>query len=87
MQDSMAEEKTQQLPDSKSGENKPSGPKGPVSPEAAGATTADVAGPMLHQVRIPEIIAIMPVRDAVAFPGAVIPLSIDGIKAAACLMM
>lgn len=75
-QESMAEEKTQSSPDPKSGENKPSGSKGPAAPDAPGVTTADVTGPMLHQVRIPEIIAIMPVRDAVAFPGAVIPLSI-----------
>ncbi len=41
-----------------------------------GSTTANVSGPMLHQVRIPDIIAVLPVRDAVAFPGAVIPLTI-----------
>jgi ATP-dependent Lon protease len=42
----------------------------------SGQTTADVGGPMLHQVRIPDVIAVLPVRDAVAFPGAVIPLTI-----------
>ena len=76
MRDSMAEENKEQtdsvipiaLKD----------PADPVpEPEAASKpTTATVSGPMLHQVRIPEVIAIMPVRDAVAFPGAVIPLTI-----------
>ncbi len=42
----------------------------------SGQTNANVSGPMLHQVRIPDVIAILPVRDAVAFPGAVIPLTI-----------
>ncbi|MGC9259332.1 MAG: endopeptidase La [Phycisphaerae bacterium] len=52
-------------------------PAGPPSPDTPSAeSTAEVSGPMLHQVRIPEVIAILPVRDAVAFPGAVIPLTI-----------
>ncbi len=38
--------------------------------------TASVAGPLVHQVRIPDILPLLPVREAVAFPGAVIPLSI-----------
>ena len=38
--------------------------------------TASVTGPLVHQVRVPDVLAILPVRDAVAFPGAVIPLGI-----------
>ncbi len=38
--------------------------------------TATVTGPLVHQVRIPDELPILPVREAVAFPGAVIPLAI-----------
>ncbi len=46
------------------------------APESMPVKTASVAGPLVHQVRIPDILPLLPVRDAVAFPGAVIPLSI-----------
>ncbi len=69
----MAEEKKEPL-------NKTNPPQETAAPHTPGTatepTTADISGPMLHQVRIPEVIAILPVRDAVAFPGAVIPLTI-----------
>ncbi len=72
----MAEKNKVQTQPSEPGDKETStGNETPAAVEP-GATTASVGGPMLHQVRIPETIAIMPVRDAVAFPGAVIPLTI-----------
>ena len=35
-----------------------------------------VSAPMLQSVQIPEVLALLPVRGAVAFPGAVMPLTI-----------
>ena len=72
----MAEEKKEQLQQSEPKVKEPAAAQVPQAVEEPGETTASVSGPMLHQVRIPDIIAIMPVRDAVAFPGAVIPLTI-----------
>ncbi len=53
-------------------------PVDPKDPTATGRsrTTASVTGPLVHQIRVPDVLAILPVRDAVAFPGAVIPLAI-----------
>ncbi len=50
----------------------------PKSPTATGraTATASMTGPLVHQIRVPDVLAILPVRDAVAFPGAVIPLAI-----------
>ncbi|NNM85071.1 MAG: endopeptidase La [Phycisphaerales bacterium] len=49
-----------------------------LADKASAATdrTASVSGPLVHQVRIPDELPILPVREAVAFPGAVIPLAI-----------
>jgi ATP-dependent Lon protease len=75
----MAEEKKTQQ------EKKPADKSTPDQPEAKekspavptpNPSMATVAGPQIHQVRIPDIVPILPVRDAVAFPGAVIPLTI-----------
>ena len=49
---------------------------GEKSSSSTQVNTASVTGPLVHQVRIPEILSLLPVRDAVAFPGAVIPLAI-----------
>ncbi len=56
----------------------------PVTAQIAGSQdkagdapkTASVTGPLVHQIRVPDVLPILPVRDAVAFPGAVIPLGI-----------
>ncbi len=54
----------------------PTAPSAEPAPAGGESQTAPVAGPLIHQVRIPDIIPILPVRDTVAFPGAVIPLTI-----------
>ncbi len=72
----MAEETKEHVQEPEPKAQEPAGGKEPQTTGGPGETTANVSGPMLHQVRIPEVIAIMPVRDAVAFPGAVIPLTI-----------
>jgi len=81
----MAEEKKVQQekkPAGKSPAQEPEPDHAPDAPEAAkapgraAASMAPVSGPQIHQVRIPDEIPILPVRDAVAFPGAVIPLTI-----------
>lgn len=57
-------------------------PKPETPPEAASVKTRGSAGgstvpmPLIQQVRIPEILPILPVRGSVAFPGAVMPLAI-----------
>ena len=41
-----------------------------------GVRIANVATPMLQQIRVPEELPLLPVRAAVAFPGAVMPLTV-----------
>ncbi|HTV47752.1 MAG TPA: endopeptidase La [Phycisphaerae bacterium] len=54
----------------------PEAPGSSASATASASSMAPVSGPQVHQVRIPDMIPVLPVRDAVAFPGAVIPLTI-----------
>ena len=73
-----AEKGALNMPDNTENTNPPREKK-PAASTAGGPMpprTANTTGPLVHQVRIPEVLAILPVRDAVAFPGAVIPLSI-----------
>jgi len=47
----------------------------PEQPEKPGGVRV-VTAPMMQAVQVPEILAILPVRGAVSFPGAVLPLTI-----------
>jgi ATP-dependent Lon protease len=60
-------------------------PGEPASPPAAGTAgggagggvrIANVATPLLQQIRVPDELPLLPVRAAVAFPGAVMPLTV-----------
>src|SRR4051812_4119936 len=48
----------------------------PEGKNASGVRVTIVAAPMMQAVQVPEELALLPVRGAVSFPGAVMPLTI-----------
>jgi ATP-dependent Lon protease len=48
----------------------------PEPSAGGGVRIANVATPLLQQIRVPDELPLLPVRGAVAFPGAVMPLTV-----------
>ncbi|MEI8196855.1 MAG: endopeptidase La, partial [Phycisphaerae bacterium] len=48
----------------------------PKTPAADSVVSRNVNTPLLQQIRVPEILPILPVRGSVSFPGAVMPLAV-----------